>query len=238
MENKIYGCILGGWCADAAGATLEFCRKPITEQMAETAMKMPGGGSIGVGPGQITDDSELEIAILNGLVRSGVFGSDIRQYPIELVAEEYIFWINSYPFDVGSTCSNAFSGALNYKDMMRNALKLKNLSQANGALMRAGIIGVWARSCPDDKIFEFGKLDAQLSHCSEVCQEVNGLYCLIIGKIISGVPVNEVLNIIDKRITNGEVREWFDQANSLDNIDCKKNIGYCKHGFQDRKSVV
>jgi len=232
MENKIYGCILGGWCADAAGATLEFSHKPITEQMAETAMKMPGGGAIGVGPGQITDDSELEIAILNGLVRSDTFGSDIHHYPLDLIAEEYIFWINSYPFDIGSTCSNAFSGALNYKDMMRNALKLKNLSQANGSLMRAGIIGVWARACSDDKIFEFGKLDAQLSHCSEVCQEVNGLYCLIIAKIINGVPVDEILNIVSKRISNGEVKEWFDQANSLANIDCKKNIGYCKHGFQ------
>lgn len=228
MENKIYGCILGGWCADAAGATLEFCYKEITEQMVEIAMKMPGGGAIGVGPGQITDDSELEIGILNALVKS----STRCQYPLEMVAEEYIYWFNSSPFDIGSTCSNAFSGALNSRDMMRNALKLKNLSYANGALMRAGVIGVWARACPDDKIIEFGKSDAQLSHCNEVCQEVNGLYCLIIAKLINGVPVDEILITIEKKITNGEVREWFDRANLLDNIDCKKNIGYCKHGFQ------
>lgn len=232
MDNKIYGSILGGWCADAAGATLEFCYKEITEQMVETAMRMPGGGAIGVAPGQITDDSELEIAILNGLVKSKKLGYPQCQYPLELVAEEYIYWFNSFPFDIGTTCSNAFSGALNWRDMMRNSLKLKNHSQANGALMRAGIIGVWARSCSDDKIFEFGKLDAQLSHCSEVCQEVNGLYCLIIAKIINGIPVNEILNTIEKRISNGEIREWFEQANSLANINCKKNIGYCKHGFQ------
>ncbi len=228
MENKIYGCLLGGWCADAAGATLEFSYTPITKQMVEIAMKMPGGGAIGVGPGQITDDSELEIAILNGLVKS----KNVCQYPVELVAEEYIYWINSYPFDVGTTCSNAFSNALNSSDMMRNALKLKSQSQANGALMRAAVIGVWGRNCPDDKIIQFGKLDAQLSHCNEICQEVNGIYCLIIAKLLNLVPLEEILNLISKKITNGEVKEWFEQAALLENINCKKNIGYCKHGFQ------
>ncbi len=232
MENKIYGCLLGGWCADAAGATLEFSHTPITNQMVEIAMKMPGGGAIGVGPGQITDDSELEIAILNGLVKSKTFTNNTCEYPLDLVAEEYIYWINSYPFDVGTTCSNAFTGALNYRDMMRNALKLKSQSQANGALMRAAVIGVWGRNCPDDKIIQFGKLDAQLSHCSDVCQEVNGLYCLIIAKLLNSVSLEEILNLISKKITNGEVKEWFEQATCLENINCKKNIGYCKHGFQ------
>ena len=231
MEKKIYGCVLGGWCGDAAGATLEFCYKTITNNMVDTAIKMPGGGAIGVGPGQITDDSELEIAILNGLVKSKTFKNKPSEYPLEFVAEEYIYWINSNPFDVGTTCSNAFLGAFNSQDIIHNALKLKAHSQANGALMRAAIIGVWARNCSDDKIIEFGKLDAQLSHCNEICQEVNGLYCLIIAHIINSIPFTKILDTISKRITNGEIREWFNQANSLANIDCKKNIGHCKHGF-------
>jgi len=43
--------ILGALVGDAAGATLEFCHKEITEEMAMWAMTMPGGGSICVGPG-------------------------------------------------------------------------------------------------------------------------------------------------------------------------------------------
>lgn len=230
MDKKIYGCILGGWCGDSAGATLEFTYGPITEKMVDIAMKMPGGGAIGVGPGQITDDSELEIAILNALVKNKSTDTP-NVYPLELVAEEYIYWINSHPFDVGTTCSNAFSKAINYKQMMTNALKLKNQSQANGALMRAAVIGVWAKDLPDNKIIEYAKQDAKLSHCNEVCQEVNGLYCLIIANILKSVPTDQILSKVKSNITNGEIAEWFEQAKSLDAIVCTKNIGFCKHGF-------
>jgi phosphoglycerate kinase len=51
--------MLGALVGEAAGATLEFCGCKITEEMALNAMKMPGGGRIRVGPGQITDDGRI-----------------------------------------------------------------------------------------------------------------------------------------------------------------------------------
>jgi len=55
--------MLGALIGDAAGATLEFCHKGITEEMALKAMTMPGGGNMCVGPGQITDDGELTLTL-------------------------------------------------------------------------------------------------------------------------------------------------------------------------------
>lgn len=59
MMNSMLGALIG----DAAGATLEFCHKEITEEMALKAMTMPGGGNMCVGPGQITDDGELTLTL-------------------------------------------------------------------------------------------------------------------------------------------------------------------------------
>jgi ADP-ribosylglycohydrolase len=61
MINSMLGALVG----DAAGATLEFCHREITEEMALKAMTMPGGGNMRVGPGQITDDGELHICTDN-----------------------------------------------------------------------------------------------------------------------------------------------------------------------------
>lgn len=59
--------ILGACVGDAAGATLEFYHGPISEEVALKSMRMPGGGSLGVGPGQITDDGELTITLWQAL---------------------------------------------------------------------------------------------------------------------------------------------------------------------------
>jgi ADP-ribosylglycohydrolase len=37
----------------------------------DECMKMPGGGVFKIGPGQITDDSELAMCMLHGLANSG-----------------------------------------------------------------------------------------------------------------------------------------------------------------------
>jgi ADP-ribosyl-[dinitrogen reductase] hydrolase len=59
------GCVLGAFVGDAAGATLEFLNhKAINEDSVKKAMRLEGGGVLCVGPGQITDDSEMAMCLL------------------------------------------------------------------------------------------------------------------------------------------------------------------------------
>ena len=58
---------MGAFVGDAAGAVLEFYNQRITQQDVEWALKMNGGGENEMGPGQITDDSEMAMCIMHGL---------------------------------------------------------------------------------------------------------------------------------------------------------------------------
>ncbi len=59
------GCVLGAFIGDAAGAILEFMDyRKITDELVRKAMKLCGGGALKVGPGQITDDSEMAMCLL------------------------------------------------------------------------------------------------------------------------------------------------------------------------------
>jgi len=59
------GCVLGAFVGDAAGATLEFLdHYSIKKDSVEKAMRLEGGGLLRVGPGQITDDSEMALCLL------------------------------------------------------------------------------------------------------------------------------------------------------------------------------
>ena len=142
--NSIIGALVG----DAAGAILEFCDYKITEEIALNAMSMPGGGSLCVGPGQITDDGELTLTLWRSL--NSFESSNIS--PILTIMKGYKDWYESCPFDMGRTCSLAFETFYDYfrgknihtlqgcKDIIK---KLNETSEANGALMRATSIATW-----------------------------------------------------------------------------------------------
>ena len=172
-QDKILGCLIGGMVGDAAGAYLEF-KTRVSVKDVKRAMKMPGGGPHSVAPGQVTDDSELSIALLHALTDIRDSNSNNKQI-IKAIAKRYIAWFKSDPFDYGMTTQRAFEHATNAKDCVRNALKYNMASQANGALMRIAPLAVWAflKNIPDDQLLELASLDARLSHPNPNCIDAN-----------------------------------------------------------------
>lgn len=209
--------LLGGWCGDAAGATLEFFRGDINIDRALKAMKMPGGGNLNVAPGQPTDDSELELALLSALsIHNPYYG-----FPAHDVGREYIAWYESDPFDIGQTCSRAFGFARDANEMRANAAKYNMASEANGALMRAAAIAVWAKDMPLSVVRHYAEEDAKLSHPNQQCLDVNGQYCMAIVHLLNNPgDINGAAALME--------HPWLE---SFD-INAKMNIGHVKHAFQ------
>lgn len=230
--------MLGALVGDAAGATLEFSGCKITEDMALNAMKMPGGGRIGVGPGQITDDGELILTLWQAL------NSD---EPLSLT-KGYNDWYESCPFDMGRTCSLAFETFYDYFKG-RNVFsiegckviisKLNELSEANGALMRATAIATWVVKTYDMNTsmgINWAREDALLSHPSIVCQEVNMIYVCAIIYLLRGKTPQETLELtnefVSRQITSDKVKTWyFKESLDISDLDSTKQIGHVRWGF-------
>ena len=68
FEDKANGCILGAFAGDSCGSYLEFSQYFISEEKMDECMKWPGGGPFNVGPGQITDDSELAMCLMWAII--------------------------------------------------------------------------------------------------------------------------------------------------------------------------
>ena len=51
--------MIGAFIGDSLGSYLEFKQGVQKEEKVDEGMKMPGGGTWGLAPGQVTDDSEL-----------------------------------------------------------------------------------------------------------------------------------------------------------------------------------
>jgi ADP-ribosyl-[dinitrogen reductase] hydrolase len=58
------GCIIGAFIGDACGTTIEFSDPlKINQKDLENCLNMNGGGPFNVGPGQLTDDSEMALQL-------------------------------------------------------------------------------------------------------------------------------------------------------------------------------
>jgi ADP-ribosylglycohydrolase len=232
--------MLGALVGDAAGATLEFYGSEITEEAARNAMQLKGGGRIRVGPGQITDDGELTLSLWQALKTTHPEDG----FPAVSVLNWYIDWYESIPFDMGSTCSNAFGregyvsteeGIINHK---REIYKVNRSSEANGAIMRASALATWfAKSDLDAYIgAQYAMEDAELSHPSRTCQEVNAIYVFTVINLLRGHTPKEALLFTDEFIKlndfSDKVKEWyFTESLDMTALNARINIGHCRWGF-------
>ena len=154
-HNAAMGALVGAACGDAAGAVLEFMHPPPTEDDVEQALAFPGGGCWNVGPGQITDDVELVLAQADGLLAGrGALNTTG-------LAAAYHAWYSSSPFDVGMATRGAFGKPGSGEETAKRSVDLNAKSQANGALMRATPLGVWAHRLTPAEAFAAGVADAK-----------------------------------------------------------------------------
>ena len=108
-------------------------------------MSMPGGGCHKVAPGQVTDDSELSMCLMRGLV-AGNGLLDLKE-----TCKQYANWLKSTPFDIGNTTRNGLSkcSAVQPDPAKPQAAAKKGAGQnslSNGAMMRMGPMGVWLQN--------------------------------------------------------------------------------------------
>ncbi|HSV28643.1 MAG TPA: ADP-ribosyl-[dinitrogen reductase] hydrolase, partial [Candidatus Omnitrophota bacterium] len=97
LEDRALGAFLGFAVGDALGATVEFMTKGEIAAQYGVHRKMIGGGWLHLAPGQVTDDTDMALALGRSLVRQGTF--DAKD-----VCDEFALWLKGGPVDVGNTC--------------------------------------------------------------------------------------------------------------------------------------
>jgi ADP-ribosyl-[dinitrogen reductase] hydrolase len=97
LQDRALAAYLGFAAGDALGATVEFMTRSEIAARHGIHKDITGGGWLRLKPGQVTDDTEMALALGRSLIRSR--GLDVRD-----VCEEFAAWLKSGPIDVGSTC--------------------------------------------------------------------------------------------------------------------------------------
>ncbi len=210
------GCILGALIGDAAGATLEFIGRRPTPCDVRTALRMGGGGVWQTAPGQITDDGELTLALCQALIGEETYRS-------ARVARFYRRWYLSEPFDIGHATASALGDGLLDDPQLaerlgKNARRNNANSKANGSLMRASPLGVWASKVGLSAAVDAAREDARLTHPHPACQWSGAAYVIAIrhlmlnpGDHLGAFAAAEAVLVDDSAV---EVLGWLGDAQS------------------------
>ncbi len=219
--NALRDVILGACVGDAVGAQLEFIKKrPIPQELVMNAARMCGGGYLNLSPGQITDDGELTISLALALQRN--------VDPMIM----YKKWLQSEPVDIGIATQHAISSGIPHPT-----------TEANGALMRCSPIpAFYYRDKTFEEISQLARQDAQRTHASAVCQEVNAVYSVALAHLLLHKDPRGAIAEA-RRHAHGDSRaivlRWIDEATvkscSTGIIlqgETKDNIGWVRWGLQ------
>jgi ADP-ribosyl-[dinitrogen reductase] hydrolase len=250
-QDAATGCLLGALVGDAAGATLEFLgRKPTVEE-ANHAMEMPGGGIWNVASGQITDDGELTLCLAKALAEN-------QKFDLEKIAQNYGRWIDSNPFDIGSTTSASLGSysrpewheilaKQGYAAVMTQAAAQRCMnSKANGSLMRSSPLGIWGYRLSDEELASFARQDSQLSHPHPSCCYAVACYAIAIASLMRELGDRTLafsrgkswLELQAKGDQNprevaaiAEVLSWLRDAENHVTINYEPQMGFIKIAF-------
>lgn len=136
--DRYEGAMLGVAIGDALGAPLEFMSAQSIQRKHGTVREMIGGGWLNVEPGEVTDDTQMTLAVAEGIIES-------PDSPELAVGRNFLRWYRTNPKDIGGTCRAALA-PMNGRDdaeiidWMRNAeavdTQMGGMTAGNGALMR------------------------------------------------------------------------------------------------------
>lgn len=169
MRSRAQGCMMGQLAGDALGSMVEFLAPEEILARHPTGVRMADGGMWRTLAGQPTDDSEMALMLARSIVSNG-------RYDKDLALQAYQEWMNSRPFDIGTTIRRALSG------------RHDEWSQANGAMMRISPLGIFCAGRNLDETAAWAMQDAKLTHVHQVCQQANALYVMAIAEAIRTGP--------------------------------------------------
>lgn len=145
LIDRYRGTLLGLAAGDALGGPVEFLsRDDIASQHPTGLRDFVGGGWLRLAPGEITDDTQMTLAIAESLALGGAL--DMND-----IASRFLDWYRSAPKDIGNTTRAALAhlhDGRSWEEAGRLAAE-SGVAAGNGSVMRCAPVALRYRLQPE-----------------------------------------------------------------------------------------
>ncbi|AEG02127.1 ADP-ribosyl-[dinitrogen reductase] hydrolase [Methylomonas methanica] len=189
LLNRALGAYLGFACGDALGATVEFMSPKQIQKHYGVHTEIIGGGWLGLEAGQVTDDTQMSLAIGEAILEQ-------QDWNLTAVADKFVNWLESDPPDIGNTCRR---GILRYRDSGILQGPPQTDEAGNGACMR-NLPVVLATLYSSADFEQWTLQQARLTHHNPLSDAATLALGRMAGRLIKGEAVADCKREIDSLI--------------------------------------
>lgn len=154
LTQRVLGAYIGLAVGDALGATTEFMTPSEIERTYGVHRKIVGGGWLRLKPGQVTDDTEMSLALGDAILQQG-------RVDAVAIAESFSQWMRSKPIDIGHTVRR---GIVHYRNTGNTEVLVNEYDAGNGACMRALPIVLLHWNTSDEALVRANRIQSHITH--------------------------------------------------------------------------
>lgn len=190
VKTRALGAYLGLAVGDALGVTLEFLNsREILERYGEHR-DIIGGGWLRVRRGQVTDDTQMALALGSSILAEG----EVRP---RAVAEAFDTWMRGKPVDIGHTVRRGIS---RFRRTGETAVPHSEFDAGNGACMRCLPVALAYLGADEAELAEANRRQSYVTHNSELA-EIGTLTVLrMVQAALLGADRDELQRLADELV--------------------------------------
>ena len=223
IQDRALAAYLGFAIGDALGATVEFMTKREIAGRFGVHREIIGGGWLRLKPGQVTDDTEMSLALGRSLLRRGLL--DVRD-----VCDEFAVWLKSGPIDVGSTCRR---GIRRYIIKGEAEGRYCEGDAGNGAAMRILPLAL-ATFHRREKVLQWALAQCHITHNHPLSDAASVALIQMLHALMSGGGKPAVRLIADALIAERPAFRFepFRSTSSAYIVDTMQTVLHCYFGTE------
>jgi ADP-ribosyl-[dinitrogen reductase] hydrolase len=212
LQDRYRGVLLGLACGDALGGPVEFLsRDDIATQHPDGLRHYIGGGWLDLFPGEITDDTQMTLAMARSLAEQGDVDMDD-------IAARFVAWADTDPKDIGLTTRAAIDALRRGFDWREAGSHVSGFASGNaagnGAVMRCAPIALRFRT-DKPRLITASRDTARITHADRRCQSAAVAVNEMIAHLLEGGAIADLPAVVLPDIVDPEVVTALQKAGDL-----------------------
>ncbi len=212
LQDRYRGVMLGLACGDALGGPVEFqSREEIASHYPDGLRDFVGGGWLNLEPGEITDDTQMALAIARSLAENDELAMDD-------IAGRFMAWSASKPKDIGLTTRAAIDALQRGIDWREAGTHVTGYASGNaagnGAVMRCAPVALRFRG-DRARLMEASRDSARITHADRRCQAAAVAVNTMIAHLLDGGAIGDLPAVGIAEISDAETRTALERAPTL-----------------------
>jgi ADP-ribosyl-[dinitrogen reductase] hydrolase len=187
LEERALGAYIGLAVGDALGCTTEFLTPQEIRESHGVHDKICGGGWLRLKAGQVTDDTEMSLALGESIIESGVVNA-------LLVAEAFSNWMRKKPVDIGHTVRR---GIIHYRSTGQALVPENEYDAGNGACMRTLPVALRYWNAPEEQLIAASREQSHTTHHNVMADAGTETILKMIIASMQGQDMDQLRNLVD-----------------------------------------